>query len=305
MSALSVVIPTKNRDAALAALLDSLYAQTRPPDEIIIVDESDAAHPLALTERWLAAHPAACVRLQRATVGSLTRSRNLGAAQAAGENLVFLDDDVLLHPAFLQQLEAALAAAGPAYAGGCGLITADPGFVPRLPKYQAFKRRFGLGHYADGRFLAGGMATLPAATTARTDTEFCSGGVSIYRRAVVLAERFDDAFNGYSNFEDADFSWRVSRRHRLFYEPRAIAFHRDDQDKLASRAARVRFCRMLTQNYLYHCRKNLPRTPRTAAGVVRALAGLLLLAVRRRLLSELRGYLSGIAAALRSGFRPA
>lgn len=42
MPSLTIVIPTKDRRDALAEALESIFKQTVPPQEIIIVDQSNA-----------------------------------------------------------------------------------------------------------------------------------------------------------------------------------------------------------------------------------------------------------------------
>lgn len=85
---LSVVIPVLNEEACLPVLLDSLEAQTLPPEEILVVDggSTDGTHRIA-EERGT-------VLLRGGSLPGI--SRNYGAEWATGEWILFLDADVRL-----------------------------------------------------------------------------------------------------------------------------------------------------------------------------------------------------------------
>lgn len=99
----SVVIPTLNRAAVLCETLESLLAIV-PTDgsvEVRVVDQSpelepEAAAQLAAWER------AGRIHHHRVTFRGTTKARNFGALQSRGEVVVYLDDDVLLPPGFLE-----------------------------------------------------------------------------------------------------------------------------------------------------------------------------------------------------------
>src|SRR5512143_2844273 len=89
------VVATKDRPDELARLWRSLAAQTRLPDEVVIVDASARPAPPADART---ARPA--LRHIPTGVASAARQRNLGI-EAAGRDaafLGFLDDDAVLEP---------------------------------------------------------------------------------------------------------------------------------------------------------------------------------------------------------------
>lgn len=86
---ISVVIPTHNRGAMARAAVASVLAQTRPADEIIVVDDASTDGTPALL-----ADLAADVRVVRvADNAERGAARNLGARLSSGELLAFLDSD--------------------------------------------------------------------------------------------------------------------------------------------------------------------------------------------------------------------
>lgn len=104
LAAVSVVIPTCDRPALLARALASVRAQTRPPAEIIVVD--DGSDPTARPR--LDAGDVRLLANRRARGAS--GARNWGAAHARGPLLAFLDDDDEWLPEYLATATARIAA---------------------------------------------------------------------------------------------------------------------------------------------------------------------------------------------------
>jgi glycosyltransferase involved in cell wall biosynthesis len=103
----SVIVPTRNRPALLRAALGSVLCQTRPVDQIVVVD--DASDSTA----WLSAiqtmSPAIDL-IRRGQRGGVSVARNHGIDRACGDYLFFLDDDDLIAPRFVEQGLAVLGA---------------------------------------------------------------------------------------------------------------------------------------------------------------------------------------------------
>jgi glycosyltransferase involved in cell wall biosynthesis len=93
---LSVVIPAYNHAAFVCHALDSIAAQTEPPDEVILVDNgsTDDTH-----ERVRGHRLRERVRYHRlAENRGAAVARNTGVSLAKGELIVFLDSDDMLEP---------------------------------------------------------------------------------------------------------------------------------------------------------------------------------------------------------------
>jgi glycosyltransferase involved in cell wall biosynthesis len=106
----SIIIPTRNRPALLRAAVDSVLGQTRPVDQVIIIDDG--------TERaeWLPEIQALSPTIEvvcRDRPGGVSAARNAGLERARGDYLLFLDDDDLIEPRLVEQGLAALAAPSP------------------------------------------------------------------------------------------------------------------------------------------------------------------------------------------------
>jgi glycosyltransferase involved in cell wall biosynthesis len=86
---ISVIIPVRNEEQSIRALLEGLLAQTLMPAEIVITDGgSTDATPAIISEYVKRGAP---IRLLREAAALPGRGRNLAAAQAANEWLAFID----------------------------------------------------------------------------------------------------------------------------------------------------------------------------------------------------------------------
>ena len=98
----SIVIPVRDEEHSIRELLDSLLAQTRPPDEIVITDGGSVdATPQIIEEYIYKGAPVCLIRAGAALPG---RGRNLGAAQASHEWLAFTDAGIRLANNWLEAL---------------------------------------------------------------------------------------------------------------------------------------------------------------------------------------------------------
>jgi glycosyltransferase involved in cell wall biosynthesis len=106
----SVIVCTKDRPACLAATLHSLYAQTTVPFELVVVDESVLAENARQTQDEFASPFAIRPRGMRFAYDhsvnsvSLSQARNRGKELARGDILLFLDQDVVLEPHFIEEI---------------------------------------------------------------------------------------------------------------------------------------------------------------------------------------------------------
>ncbi|WP_404379856.1 glycosyltransferase family 2 protein [Caenispirillum salinarum] len=111
----SVIIPCYNAETWLAQTIGSVLDQTRPPDEVIVVDDGSPDGSLALARRF---EERGAVRVLALENGGAARARNLGALAATGDALMFLDADDVLAPDALEHLLTALQKAAASRSGG-------------------------------------------------------------------------------------------------------------------------------------------------------------------------------------------
>lgn len=123
----SVVIPTYNRPREVARAVDSVLAQERAVDEIIVVDDASEAPLHELTAKDPRIKIVRHARNQGAAV-----ARNTGVQHATGNWIAFLDsDDTWLPPKVARQVAAARATSGATFLC-CNVLSRDPTGAERL-----------------------------------------------------------------------------------------------------------------------------------------------------------------------------
>ena len=101
----SVIIPAYRCAATIGQTLDSLLAQTRPVDEILVVDDGSPEDLTAALAPY-----ADRITLIRKPNGGAASARNLGIDRASGRFVAFLDADDYWEPTKLERQLAVFAA---------------------------------------------------------------------------------------------------------------------------------------------------------------------------------------------------
>ncbi|MGI9155920.1 MAG: glycosyltransferase [Marmoricola sp.] len=204
----SVVVPTYQRRDLVTRVVEALSEQSEPPLEVLVVvdgsTDGSAAALRALTT------PFPLHVLEQANAGA-SRARNRGAAEAKGNLLLFLDDDMLAAPDLLQRL-------GMAHAGGASAVL---GHIPVAADATTSFLARGLADWADRRRLrlleTGGTLTAG---------DLLTGQLSVRREVFESLGGFDEQFtkDGAFGGEDTDFGRRLfDAGHRVVFAPDAIA----------------------------------------------------------------------------------
>ena len=97
----SVIIPTLNEERFLPSLLFSLVAQSKKNFEVIVVDGKSRDKTIAKAVEF---RKKLKLRVITSDHASLPLQRNIGAAEARGEWLVFIDADSVLFANFFDQI---------------------------------------------------------------------------------------------------------------------------------------------------------------------------------------------------------
>ncbi len=107
---ISVVIPVRDEEDSIRALIDSLLNQTLPPDEIVITDGgSTDATPAIINDYLKRGAPISLITAGAALPG---RGRNLAAARASSEWIAFVDAGTRPESTWLESLAEPVQAQG-------------------------------------------------------------------------------------------------------------------------------------------------------------------------------------------------
>jgi len=117
----TVVIPSHNRAALVPRAIRSILAQTHPRWELIVVDDASSDDTEAIVRPFLSDR---IHYFRQSRNAGAAAARNLGAREAKGRYLTFLDSDDEARPTWLAQMLAALKLSGASLAC-CGLSEID------------------------------------------------------------------------------------------------------------------------------------------------------------------------------------
>lgn len=98
----SLHISTYNRPDALEVVLDSVAAQTRMPDEVVICDDGSGEETRRMVERWKARIGVPLIHVWHPDEGfRLAAIHNKGIAASSGDYIIQIDGDVMLERHFV------------------------------------------------------------------------------------------------------------------------------------------------------------------------------------------------------------
>lgn len=289
------VVPTRNRPADLKTSVQSILRQVRPPDEVIIVDQSTNDESARSIPPMFADYPGTRLTyLHDPAIAGLVDAKRVAAGRATADVVCFLEDDIVLEPNYLAEIERAFQETPGMY--GCGGVVTNPPRTSRL--YLVAHALFFRGIFRDPRPRL--SLTALHATDQLLRCDVLHGGNSAWRRAVFSRVPFDTA-NGFFMFEDMEFSTRVVRTfgHCLYINANARMEHNFSPANRDVQSARQR--RKLAEAMVFY--KKRRSWPGAWVGVVLAFAWWLLeafiLAFKFRSLDPVAGYFHGVADGLR------
>ncbi len=226
----SIIIPTKGRPNALAEVVSSIAGQSVLPRELVIVDQSDddeGRHRVddALHAKLNSKTTTISVNyIHDPTIPGAATARNRALAAADGNIWLFLDDDVVLEPEFIEELLRTYQG-HPQVSGVSGIITNYP--RPRWP-FFLWSSIFMRGPFADERQLiywnAEGLKDSPPLDTQRFGCGLMSFRADVLR-GLSFDENLDAQLKGVSDGEDVDLCERLPQGTKLLIAPRARLAH--------------------------------------------------------------------------------
>jgi len=202
---ISAVIPTKNRPKDLAHAVESILNQSRHPEQLIVVDQSENEESKSIVLSILkeAGTDVDLVYVLDPSIAGLIAAKEHAVGVCTSDIICFLEDDVVLESDYIAQIENGFDRIAGMY-GCCGVVT-EVGKVS--PLYVAIFKLFHRGIFFDPRVGVHGVKSKQA--DGLIQSNYLSGGLSAYRMEVFEVIKFDTA-NDFFMLEDIEFSSRAA-----------------------------------------------------------------------------------------------
>jgi O-antigen biosynthesis protein len=282
----TVVVPTCGRPELLRRTLDSLAVLDRRPREIVVVDNASARPGTADVVAGCAASGLP-VRYVAEPRRGVAHARNRGLAEAIGDLVAFVDDDVVVDSQWLNAVVSGFIDDGTAAVTGyvlpAELETPAQIWIERYGGFGKGCRR--VRFEATGYEVTGPAGSRPVSATPGSLYPYLPGtygsGANMAFRTRVLRDLggFDPvlgAGRAVRAGEDIDVLLRVVLAgHSLVYEPAAIVWHAHRRETPALRRTMYHYgaglTAVLTKTLLTNARRRADLLRRIPAGVGYAL----------------------------------
>lgn len=221
---LSIIIPTYNRKQDLDVCLDSIFIQTKHPDEIIIVDDSTNNEVENLIQKRQEQFkkigiPLRYIRNTRKK--SITISQNLGIKNSIGDLILILDSDVILYNNYIEEILKT-------YYENPGSIGVQ-GYIHNTKQFNKLnvilRRIFYQSNLEKNkcRVLIPGGTTYPYKPTQIILCEWLSGCNSLFKREIFNEFQYDEK----TRMEDNELPYRIYKKYpgTLLLTPNARLIH--------------------------------------------------------------------------------
>jgi GT2 family glycosyltransferase len=238
----SVVLCTYRRPRSVARFLESLRRQTRPADELLVIDASGDDDTERVVTGWDGARQVRYWRVVPPLRG-LTRQRNFGLRTVQYDLTAFFDDDVVLEASCLSQMEAAHRASSTLAGVGCFAEA----WRPPTPLWR-LRRALGIvPTLRPGTYTRTGLSVpwcFQPPTADLVEGDWLPGCAMMLKTSVARDVGFDEQLAGYGQGEDLDFSLRLRERGRIVLagSARCEHFHASEGRPDSFKLGRMEIC---------------------------------------------------------------
>ena len=220
---ISVIVPTYNRKESLRQVLHALERQSLSPDrfEVIVVDDGSTETVVDIAGE---SYPCNVRYLRQDNQGDAA-ARNLGARNSLAEILVFIDDDILVEPGYLDGMSRAVLEAEKCIVMGITHLWTE---AVEAGSHRARSQRQG-----------------PVEGEPPPFVDLCSNNMSVRREDYLAIGMMEGlGFPGSDIWCDVDFAYRAHLQGYTFTRaPLAVAYHKDyvmeNMDSLSQRMEKV------------------------------------------------------------------
>lgn len=221
---ISVIIPTKDRHKDIIRCLNSLENQSMLPNEIIIIDSSEAINKSKELEEKIKKYNKFEIKYQYTDKRGAAVQRNIGINEISkgSEFVFFFDDDVVLEKDYIEVI------------------------------YKMYKNdiKNEIGGIAGYTLIDGNTVYDGNEKEELIDVKSLYGCCSSYRTSAIKGIFYDENLALYSWLEDWDFSFRVSKKYKLKKCNIAYLYHYHSPSGRVSER-KFGFVQIANRNYLY------------------------------------------------------
>jgi glycosyltransferase involved in cell wall biosynthesis len=197
----SVILLTKNSASTVQKSIESIFAQTRPPDEVVVVDGDSRDGTLEIVKKYP-------VKLVTEPGLGFGYARNLGVKNASGDIVFFHDSDCIAEPDYIEN--------------------ALPHFDSNPePVGVTGQTRLWNTESPVARFLAyvGGRMNMPSEEKSVKIAPTMN--LALKREIIDEVGGFDDTL---IRCEDTDLTYKISRKHTIIYDPKVTIWFKGSPD---------------------------------------------------------------------------
>jgi GT2 family glycosyltransferase len=258
----SVIIPTYKRPDSLQKTIESLLLNSLLPDEILIIDDDQI--PTQLLTDLKSSCEGSGVALKyykknhKKIRKGLSESKNWAATLASGDIIFYLDDDVVLNINYCAELMSVWSA----HKDDSNLIGVG-GRISNNRRTSTFEKiyrnLFGLTGECAWDVNSVGFQVWDEGVSVTQKAYYLHGGVSSYRRSLIIKYPFATFSGGRTGLEDVEHCLRTKLAgYHFYYVPDAHLTH---HPALAGRELVYAAAKKESVNrreiFNYHCNKNL------------------------------------------------
>lgn len=240
----SVIVLNYNGKRFLQGCFNSLVETLNYPKErlqLIMVDNGSSDG----SAEYMEANFPGVEIIRNSTNLGFAAGNNVGARQAKGQYLAFLNNDTRVHPDWLIELVRSVSREGDIVCAGGKILSWDGSKVDFVGGAMNF---YGMGFQKDY-----GEPHSQGEWEEKEILFACGGSMLIRRETFLECGSFDEDYFAY--FEDVDFGWRLwVLGYRVVFSPGAITYHR--HQGTAKHLPREKRTLLYERNALYTIIKN-------------------------------------------------
>lgn len=224
MVLLSVVLPNYNHGRYLPRALDAILNQTRPADEVIVVDDGSTDESLSVLRRYANQYPAVAI-VNKEQNGGAVAALNTGLSTATGRYVYLAAADDMVMPWFFEVALSALES-NPAL----GLFTGTTVLRDGATGHPAGRRPAVWPRYSPGVVDADRTARL----LCQSDNWILTGA------SLLLADAIEEAGGltaDLGSFADGFLVRKIALRRGFYFHPRQVAVWNVHNESISRRTA--------------------------------------------------------------------